>query len=124
MSFEISGTLIVKEDTVTINSNFQKREFVIEVANERNPEWNDFVKFQLIQDKCSLIDQYNLKDNIKVLFNIKGKRWERDGKVNYFTNLQAWKIEGENSPSKSDETPPPYKETDIPPAEPEDELPF
>ncbi len=30
---------------------------------------------------------------IKVSFNIKGNRWEKDGKVNYITNLDAWKIE-------------------------------
>ena len=26
-------------------------------------------------------------------FNIKGSKWEKDGKVNYITNLDAWRIE-------------------------------
>jgi hypothetical protein len=30
---------------------------------------------------------------VKVSFNIKGNRWEKDGKVNYITNLDAWRIE-------------------------------
>jgi hypothetical protein len=28
-----------------------------------------------------------------VYFNIKGSKWEKDGKVNYITNLDAWRIE-------------------------------
>jgi hypothetical protein len=30
---------------------------------------------------------------VKVLFNIKGSKWEKEGKTNYITNLDAWKIE-------------------------------
>ena len=26
-------------------------------------------------------------------FNIRGRKWEKDGKVNYFSNLEAWRIE-------------------------------
>ncbi len=74
MNFEIEGDLIVKEDTVDINASFKKREFVIEVINERNPDWNDLIKFQAIQDKCSLLDPFQLGDKIKVSFNIKGRK--------------------------------------------------
>jgi len=28
-----------------------------------------------------------------VYFNIKGSKWEKEGKVNYITNLDAWRIE-------------------------------
>src|SRR5690554_2841413 len=93
MSFELIGTLIVKEETVKVSDKFQKREFVIEVVNEKNAEWSDFVKFQSVQDRVSIIDPFNLGDKIKVSFNIKGNRWERDGRVNYFTNLDAWRLE-------------------------------
>ena len=125
MNFEIEGSLIVKEDTVDISSTFKKREFVIEVVNERNPDWNDFVKFQLIQDKCNLLDSFQLGDSLKVSFNLKGRKWEKDGRINYFTNLEAWRIEASASNSNATPpTPPPFAETDIPPAEPQDDLPF
>ncbi|TCO07228.1 DUF3127 domain-containing protein [Natronoflexus pectinivorans] len=125
MNFEISGSLIVKEDTVDITSSFKKREFVIEVINERNQDWNDFIKFQLTQDKCGLLDSYNLGDNIKVGFNLRGRKWEKDGKVNYFTNLEAWRIDLVSDGQVAEpQTPPPFAETDIPPAEPKDDLPF
>ncbi|ASB47845.1 DUF3127 domain-containing protein [Alkalitalea saponilacus] len=125
MNFEISGSLIVKEDTVDITSSFKKREFVIEVINERNQDWNDFIKFQLTQDKCGLLDSYNLGDNIKVGFNLRGRKWEKDGKVNYFTNLEAWRIDIVSDGQLAEpQAPPPFAETDIPPAEPKDDLPF
>ena len=53
MNFEIEGSLIVKEDVIDISASFKKREFVIEVFNERNADWNDFVKFQL--DRKSVV---------------------------------------------------------------------
>jgi len=108
MSFEIEGCLKVKDETVNINESFKKREFVIEVINERNTDWNDFVKFQLTQDKCELLSPINLGDTIKVSFNIRGRKWEKDGKVNYFSNLEAWRIESvvQQEPSNDVATPP------------------
>ena len=122
MNFEINGKLIVKEDVVDISASFKKREFVIEVENERNSDWNDFIKFQLTQDKCALVDNISLGDIIKVNFNIKGRKWEKDGKVNYFSNLEAWRIEPVESALPQDAQAPQYKETDIPPAAPEEDL--
>lgn len=124
MSFEISGNLIVKEDVVEINASFKKREFVIEVANERNAEWNDFIKFQVTQDRCSLVDPLQVGDQIKVTFNVRGRKWEKDGKVNYFSNLEAWRIEKEEAPLSPDAPLPSYNEADIPPAGPDEDLPF
>lgn len=126
MSFELTGKLIVKEDTVKISDKFQKREFVIDVPNERNPEWNDLVKFQAIQDKVDMIEPYNVGDEIKVSFNIRGKKWERDGRVNYFTNLDAWRIEragdgGSNVPSGA---PMPDQLEELPPEDEGDGFPF
>jgi len=46
------------------------------------------VKFQLAQDKCSLVDDYNEGDTVEVDFDLRGREW--NGK--YFTNLQAWRI--------------------------------
>lgn len=93
MAFELEGNLIVKEGTLEVSASFKKREFVIEVINERNAEYNDFIKFQLTQDRCSLLDPIQLGDKMKVAFNIRGRRWDKDGKTNYFSNLEAWKIE-------------------------------
>ena len=123
MNFELTGNLLVKENTVDIYATFKKREFVIEVMNERNKDWNDFIKFQLTQDKCSTLDAFNVGEPIKVFFNIRGRKWEKDGKVNYFSNLEAWKLE-KTQDSASDSPLPQFNEIEIPPAGPNDDLPF
>lgn len=123
MNFEIAGVMIHKENTVDVSASFKKREFVIEVENERNSAWNDFVKFELKQDRCSAIDNVQVGQRVKVSFNVRGRKWEKDGRVSYFTTLEAWRVEkadGTSVPSSA----PQAVATDIPPAGPEEDLPF
>ena len=54
---------------------------------------SNFIKVQCVQDRTNIVDRVNIGDEIKVYFNLKGTRWEKDGKVSYFTNLDAWRIE-------------------------------
>lgn len=95
MAFELTGKLIEKYETQQINENFKKRDFVIElITNYAGNQYTDFIKFQLTQDRCSLLDDLKIDEYIKVYFNVKGRRWERDGNINYFNSLDAWRIEG------------------------------
>lgn len=94
MSYEITGKLIAVFDTQQISDRFKKREFVLETSEEINGNvYTNYAKMQLVQNKCEIIDNFNVGDTIKVNFNIKGNKWERDGNVNYITNLDAWRIE-------------------------------
>ncbi|MCK5067351.1 MAG: DUF3127 domain-containing protein [Bacteroidales bacterium] len=95
MSFEINGRLAEKYETQKVSDRFQKREFILEIKSTgaTGYEFVDFIKFQSTQDKCSLLDQFNIDDTIKVSFNLRGRKWEKDGQVSYFTNLEAWRIE-------------------------------
>jgi uncharacterized protein DUF3127 len=126
MSFEITGKLIEKYNTIQVNDRFKKREFVLErTESNGGMEFTDHIKFQLTQDRCDLIENVGLNNEVKVSFNIRGNKWERDGKVNYFTNLDAWRIEKNlNQQSNNDSTPPPSLD-DIPaPSDEPDDLPF
>ncbi len=130
MNFELQGNLIVKNDTQVISDRFKKREFVIE-KKETSPngyEFVDTIKFQLTQDKCDILDKFNIGQNINVGFNVKGNKWEKNGQVSYFVNLDAWKIEEASEAEAGDSTgniPPPAPES-IPPQENDDtsDLPF
>jgi hypothetical protein len=94
MAFEISGKVIEIYPIVQVSDKFRKREFVIEKKESGGAAvFIDYLKFQLVQDKCDLINESFLQEEIKIWFNLKGNKWERDGKINYFTNLDAWKIE-------------------------------
>ena len=137
MSFEINGRLAEKFETQKVSDRFQKREFVLEIKSTGNTgyEFVDFIKFQATQDRCSLLDQFNVDDTVKVSFNLRGRKWEKDGQVSYFTNLEAWRVEKvqeqnstpESSTPSSDSLP--DQDTPFPSQAPEndsgfDDLPF
>lgn len=118
MTFKVSGKLIEVFDTQRITDTFKKREFVIDSLEEYNGKsYPNTIKFQLNQDKCDLIDEIAVGENITVNFNIKGNKWEKNGNVNYFTNLIAFRIDresGQIDPAPHDE----------PIAEDDSDLPF
>jgi len=94
MSYELTGKLIAKYETVQRTETFKTREFAVEKSEDINGRTIiNYAKFQCVQDKTTIIDRVNIGDEIKVYFNIKGSKWEKDGKVNYITNLDAWRIE-------------------------------
>jgi hypothetical protein len=94
MSYELTGKLIAKFDVVQRTENFKTREFAVEKSDDINGKTIlNYVKFQCVQDKTTIIDRVNIGDEIKVYFNIKGVKWEKNGATNYITNLDAWRIE-------------------------------
>ena len=85
MTFEIEGILHKIFEVESKSASFQTREFVITTEGT----YPQFVKFQLTQDKCGIIDGYPEGEKIKVSFDLRGREWQ--GK--YFTNLNAWKVD-------------------------------
>jgi hypothetical protein len=91
MSYEMTGSLHLKEDTKQLSEKFKKREFILEV---QDGNYTQFPKLQLIQKNCELLDGININDEITVSFNVQGKPYTNKENVTlYFTNLTAWKIE-------------------------------
>ncbi len=85
MSFETEGTLYKKFETESKTETFRTREFVI----KHEGQYPQFIKFQLTQDRCDLIDKLDEGDNIRVSFDLRGREWNDK----YFTNLNAWRVE-------------------------------
>jgi hypothetical protein len=122
MSFEITGKLIAKFDTVQRSESFKTREFVIEKTDDINGRsFTNYIKFQCVQDKTQMPDRFNIGEEVKVQFNIKGSKWEKDGRTNYITNLDAWRMESVKL-SQNDASDTNYN--DIPPTDVVDDLPF
>lgn len=125
MSYEIVGKLVAKFDIVQRTESFKTREFVIEKSEDINGRTiTNYVKFQCVQDKTAMPDRINIGEDVKVLFNIKGTKWVKDGRENYITNLDAWRMETVKLASEGD-MPPSASYNDIPPSdEVVDDLPF
>ncbi len=94
MSYEIVGKLVAVFDVVQRTETFKTREFVIEKSEDIGGRViTNYVKFQCVQDKTAMPDRFTLGDDVKVQFNIKGTKWVKDGRENYITNLDAWRME-------------------------------
>ena len=126
MAFEITGKIIDISPVNQVSDKFKKREFVIEKKETGGAAvFIDYIKFQLVQDKCDLINESFLNEEVKIWFNLKGNKWERDGKINYFTNLDAWKVEKASMQSGDQSGPINTTLEDIPPEIDElSDLPF
>ncbi len=90
--YEATGKLKVIFDTQTFPSGFTKREFVITIGDDNYPQ---DVKFELIKDKCTWLDNFSQDQEVTVSFDIRGNEY----KDRYYVNLNCWKIIGANSGS-------------------------
>lgn len=86
---EISGKIKVINPTKQVSDSFKKRELV--VTTEEQYEQHIIIDF--VQDKCSVLDSYNIGDRVTVSINIRGREVSKDGETKYFNQLQGWKIE-------------------------------
>lgn len=94
MSYELTGKLLEKFAILQRSETFKVREFVVEKSEEINGKTiTNYIKFQCVQDRTNIVDRVNKGDEIKVYFNIRGTKWEKDGRTSYFSNLDAWRIE-------------------------------
>lgn len=111
MALELTGKLVEKFEEQQISDKFKKREFVLETS-ENN--FTEQIKFELVQDRTDLIDPYNIGEEVKVSFNLKGRKWNDK----YFVNVQAWRIDragasvsqGSSSPEGYPPPPPPEED--------------
>jgi hypothetical protein len=112
----VKGTIKVINQTQVISEKFSKREFVIETEDQ----YPQLVMFQATQDKCSLLDSFQVGNKIDVSFNLRGREWTSpSGEVKYFNTLEAWRIErldesGESIQDKAPTTPAHEEESDLP----------
>jgi len=120
MSFEISGRITDIFPTQQVTDTFKKREFILEIKESSSTgfEFVEYIKFQTLQDKCTLLDNLNVNDSVRVSFNLKGRKWEKDGQTTYFTNLDAWKIENERSTDSNPTAIPSDQSLDLAPDSP------
>lgn len=88
---QITGKILEIKPTVNISETFRKREFIVEYAE--NAQYPELIQFEAIQEKCDLLDNYQVGQTVDVGFNLKGRSWTNpEGQVKYFNSLQAWRL--------------------------------
>jgi hypothetical protein len=94
--YETRGTLKMIGDIQTFGSGFTKREFVVTTAHDKYPQ---DLKFEIVKDKCALLDSFEQGQEVVVNFDIRGNEYQG----RYYVNLSCWKIQPANG--QSSETP-------------------
>jgi len=92
---EVAGKIKKIDETKTFGSNgFRKREMVV-TTDEQYPQ---MIMIEFIQDKCDLLNSFNVGEDVKVSINIRGREWiNPEGEAKYFNSIQGWRIEKSQS---------------------------
>jgi hypothetical protein len=122
---EITGKIKKIDEPKTFGaSGFRKREMVI-TTNDQYPQ---MLMVEFVQDKCDLLNNYQVDQDVKISINLRGREWiNPQGEAVYFNSIQGWRIEAAQedaigtppmaAPAKFEKT------SDIDDSEPDD-LPF
>lgn len=97
---DITGRIKLITDTQEFGANgFRKREVVI-TTDDQYPQ---HIIIEFVQDKTTLLDAYQVGQDVKISFNLRGREWiNPEGVAKYFNSLSGWRIEAAQS-----STPPP-----------------
>jgi len=86
----IKGVITEIKETQNVSEKFKKREFEVK---ETQGDYPNTYLIEFIQDKCDVLNAYNIGVEVEVHANLNGRKWtNKDGKVFNFLTLQAWKI--------------------------------
>lgn len=89
---KILGRIAEIKESQQVSEAFRKRSFVIEYSE--NPQYPEYISFELIQDRCDLINGFQVGQEVEISFNLKGRKWVNpEGETKYFNSLQAWRVE-------------------------------
>ena len=110
MSFEVTGKIEDILDFQQITDNFGKREFVLEIIDG---QYSQYIKFQTVNDRCSLLDALSIGQEVAVHFNLQGRPYKKDDQTPtvYFNSLTAWKVLPISDNVESADTPPSSSES-------------
>jgi hypothetical protein len=111
---EVVGKIKVLGQTESVGNNFLKRQLVVTT----DEQYAQHISIEFTQDKCDLLDRFQVGQEVKVSINLQGKEWTNpNGEVKYFNSIKGWRIESLSTAPQNSSTPPPAPSTPPPPAE-------
>lgn len=96
---EVIGKIKLINETQTFGSNgFRKRDLVV-TTDEQYPQ---MILVEFIQDKCDILNSYNVGEDVKISINIRGREHvNNEGITRYFNSIQGWRIEKQEAASNA-----------------------
>jgi hypothetical protein len=124
---EVTGKIKMIDQTKEVGSaGFKKRDVVV-TTDEQYPQ---HILVQFVQDKCDLLNNYQVGDAVKIDINLRGREWTNpQGETVYFNTIQGWRIAKAQAEAAPTQAPPMPAAAAFPPAtslneEEPDDLPF
>jgi hypothetical protein len=96
-TYKIQGKFLGKSPIKTVEGKSTRyRSFWLDCTD--NPEFPNTPEFNLLNDKCDLVENIKPGDYMNVQFNINGRKWEKTDdngfvKKGVNTTLSVWKLE-------------------------------
>jgi hypothetical protein len=87
---EVTGRIKMIDTTKEVGSaGFKKRDLVV-TTDEQYPQ---HILVQFVQDKCDLLNNFQVGESVKVDINLRGREWTNpQGETVYFNTIQGWRI--------------------------------
>ncbi len=86
---EVTGKIKVINEVQQVSATFKKRELVV-TTDEQYPQ---HILIEFNQDKCDLLNNYAIGQEVKVDINLRGREWiNPQGEAKYFNQIQGWRI--------------------------------
>jgi len=86
---EVSGKIKMVGNTTEVGTTFKKRDIVV-TTDEQYPQ---HILVQFVQDKCDLLNNYQVGEAVKIDINLRGREWTNpQGEIVYFNTIQGWRI--------------------------------
>lgn len=96
---ELKGKIVVIEEVKQVSDSFKVRNLVVE-TQEQYPQ---FIQVQFTQDKCDVLNAYEIGDSVTIGINLKGRKWtDKQGVDKYFNTIEGWKISKEENSSNQE----------------------
>ena len=122
MGMETTGRIHKLFDAQQVTERFRKREFVLELGD--NPRYPQYVLFQLTGDRCEQLDGFEVGEQVRVEFSLRGREWKSPrGEIKYFNSLDVWTLERTGAGTGAGGVPE-IQIGDDPPPPGDDDIPF
>lgn len=91
MAYDIKGTIKRIGATEQKSEKFSKRTLILDIEDGK---YSQVCEFQATGERCALLEQFAVGDQVSVAWNLRGREWSgKDGVVKVFNSCDIWKIE-------------------------------
>lgn len=95
---QVIGKIKLINPVQQVTESYKKRDLVV-TTDEQYPQ---HISIEFAQDKCNLLNSYNVGEEVKVSINLSGREWVNPhGETKYFNSVKGWRIEKQNVSNQS-----------------------